>query len=135
VIYSIEPVDRQGQADAFGALGRLQLDTGDEETAAASLYQALGLYRLLGSQAGQAETLNTLGLLVRHSSTQQAEEYFTQAYEIARHIGVPLEEARALEGLGLCSIGDGAARLRQALETYRRLGVPDGERVEAILPH
>jgi tetratricopeptide (TPR) repeat protein len=132
-IYSTEPVDRQGQADALGALGRLQLDVGDEKAAAASLHQALDLYQLLGSQAGQAETLNSLGLLASRSSAHQADEYFSQAYDIACRIGVPLEEARALEGLGLNSTGDGEPRLRQALEAYRRLGVPDQERVEAIL--
>jgi tetratricopeptide (TPR) repeat protein len=130
---STEPVDRQGQADALGALGRLRLDTGDKQAAAASLRQALDLYRLLGSQAGQAEILNSLGLLTSHSSDQQAEEYFTEAYDIASRIGMPLEKARALEGLGLCGASDRAARLWQALETYRRLGVPDRQRVEAIL--
>lgn len=134
-IYMIEPVDMQGQADALGALGRLQLDIGDEEAAAASLRHALDLYRLLGSQAGQAETLNTLGLLTSRSSAQQAEEYFTQAYDIACRIGVPLEEARALEGLGLSSSGDGTPLLLKAFEAYRRLGVPDQERVETILFH
>jgi tetratricopeptide (TPR) repeat protein len=134
-MYSTDPVDRQGQADALSALGRLQLDIGDEEAAAASLPPALDIYRLLGSQAGQVETLNSLGSLASRDSAQQAEEYFTQAYEIARRIGTPLEEARALEGLGLCSAGDGEPLLRQALEAYRRLGVPDQERVAAILSH
>lgn len=133
MIYSAEPVDRQGQADAFGALGRLQLDSDDEEAAAASLRRALDLYRLLGSQVGQAETLNSLGLLTSDLSAQQAKEYFTQAYDIACRIGVPLEEARALEGLGLRSTDDGEPGLRQALEIYRRLGVPDQERVEVTL--
>jgi hypothetical protein len=49
-----------------------------------------------------------------------------------------LEEARALEGLGRCLIqsGDGqagAARLRQALEIYQRIGVPNAQQVEATL--
>ena len=50
----------------------------------------------------------------------------------------PLEEARALEGIGRShlhdgNVGDGAAKLRQALAIYQRIGAPDAQRVQETL--
>ena len=55
-----------------------------------------------------------------------------------RDINTPVEEARALEGIGRCHIqegnpGQGAADLRQALAIYRRIGAPEAQRVETTL--
>jgi len=59
------------------------------------------MFRDLGNRLGQAEALNRLGeLSSRTSATGQAREHHTRALAIARDIGVPSEEARALEGLG-----------------------------------
>ena len=45
--------------------------------------------------------LNSLGELAsRTSATGQARERYGQALAIARQIGAPLQEARALEGIG-----------------------------------
>ena len=68
----------------------------------------------------------------------QAREQHAQALAIARDIGVPLEEARALEGLGQAYLHDGntgeaAAHLRQALSIYQRIGAPAAQRVQAQL--
>ena len=88
---------------------------------------------------GQAEALNSLGeLSTRTAASQQARDYHTQALAIARELGVPLEEARALEGIGHCHIqdgnpGEGAAKLRQALAIYQRIGAPDAQRVQETL--
>ena len=51
---------------------------------------------------GQAYVLNSLGELAsRTSATCQARDYHSQALAIAREIGAPLEEARALEDYSL----------------------------------
>jgi hypothetical protein len=54
---------------------------------------------------------------------------------------MPLEEARALEGIGHSYLQDGttdegAAHLRQALAIYQRIGAPSARRVqETLLQH
>jgi hypothetical protein len=57
---------------------------------------------------------------------------------IACDIGVPLEEAGSLEGIGRSHLRDGhaseaAACLRQALAIYRRIGSPAARRVQETL--
>ncbi len=79
----------------------MQQLTEDYPAAAASHQQALQLFHELGNQPGQAEVLNNLGeLMTRFSATQDAHHHHTRALAIARGIGAPLEQARALEGLG-----------------------------------
>jgi hypothetical protein len=68
------------------------------------------------------------------SATEQAREYHGQALVITQELGVPLEEARALEGIGQSLLQDGdparaAERLRQALAIYQRIGAADARRV------
>ena len=51
---------------------------------------------------------------------------------------MPLEEARALEGIGHSHLQDGnpaegAAHLRQALAIYQRIGTPAAQRVQETL--
>jgi hypothetical protein len=102
---------------------------------------ALERYRYFGYRRGEAETLNSLGELAsRTAATSQARDHHTQALTIARDIGAPLEEARALEGIGRSHLHDndieeGSASLRQALTIYRRIGAPDGVRVQETLHH
>ena len=94
--------------------------TGDYPAAATSLRRALELFRDIGGRYGQAETLNNLGeLLSQSSSSRQARDRHARALAIARAIGAPLEEARALEGIGQSHIhegnpGDGAAHASPA---------------------
>ena len=64
--------------------------------------------------------------------------YHNQALAIARDIGAPLEEARALEGIGRCYLQDGHDRegtthLQQALAIYQRIGAPGAQRVQQTL--
>ncbi len=59
-------------------------------------------------------------------------------YEVARRIGTPNHEVRALEGIGECLIrqghhDDGHRHLREAIAIYRRIQAPDAARVEATL--
>jgi tetratricopeptide (TPR) repeat protein len=113
--------------------------TEDYPAAAASLTEALALYRDIGDRGGQAEALNSLGeLLSRTSTSHRARDHHTQALAIARDIGDPLQEARALEGIGQCHLrdgnpGDGASYLRQALTIYQRIKAPAAQRVQETL--
>ena len=76
--------------------------------------------------------------MYRSSDIHQAHDYHSQALTIAREIGAPLEEARALEGIGQCHLQDGnlaegAAQLRQALAIYQRIGTPAAQRLQETL--
>lgn len=67
-----------------------------------------------------------------------AREHHAQALAIARQLGAPLEEARALEGLGHTQLqdanpGQAAAHLRQALAIYQHIGAPGAQRVQQTL--
>jgi Flp pilus assembly protein TadD len=87
----------------------------------------------------RAQVLNSLGELAsRTSATQQARDYHNQANSIACEIGAPLEEARALEGIGQSHLQDGnssqaIAPLREALAIYQRIGSPGVRRVRETL--
>ena len=117
----------------------MQSLTGDYPAAAASLTQALGMFRDIGDRDGQAEVLNNLGeVLSRSGDGQQARDHHARALAIAREISVPLEEARALEGLGHCLLRDGnpgaaAAHWQQALAICQRIGAPDARRIQETL--
>src|SRR5262249_916297 len=96
--------------------------------------------RLLRSERHErAQVLNSLGELAAHTSaTQQARDYHNQAIAIARDIGTPLEEARALEGIGHSHVQDGnlsraTTSLRDALTIYQRTGSPGTRRVRETL--
>jgi hypothetical protein len=57
---------------------------------------------------------------------------------IARDLGGPLEEARALEGIGHSHLQDGnpsegIAHLTQALVIYQRIGTPGARRVQETI--
>ncbi|MFE0985881.1 tetratricopeptide repeat protein [Streptomyces rochei] len=69
-------------------------------------------------------------------------ERFEQALALARKIGCPLQEARALEGVGRCARSDGQpeeledaeSSLRQAIALYEQLGLgPRTQQVQALL--
>jgi hypothetical protein len=92
-----------------------------------------------GDRAGQAETLNCLGELAsRTADGRQARDQHGQALAIARELGTPLEEARALQGTGRSHLqeghaSEGTACLRQALAIYQRIGSPAARGVQQTL--
>jgi hypothetical protein len=83
--------------------------------------------------------LNSLGELAsRTLATGEARDHHSQALAIARDIGAPLEEARALEGIGRSHLQDSnpdqaATHLQQALAIYQRIGSPGARRVRETL--
>ena len=94
------------------------------------------MFRDLGARLGEAEALNNLGqLATKTSAMHRARDHHARALAIARDLEVPLEEARALEGIGHSHQQDGnsaeaANYLRQALTIYQRIGTPDARRIE-----
>jgi tetratricopeptide (TPR) repeat protein len=112
---------------------------GDLAAATTSLTRALELYRDVGDRHGEAEALNDLGDLLSSSSTvADARSKHESALTTARIINAPLEEARALEGIGNCylkqgKMDEGSEHLRQALTIYRAIKSPNSGRVETIL--
>jgi tetratricopeptide (TPR) repeat protein/transcriptional regulator with XRE-family HTH domain len=128
-----------GEANALAALGDVQRLTGESSAANANLAQALQLYRELGHRSGESETQNSIGELLQSSSDyENARSHHEQALDIARRIAAPLEEARALEGIGVCHIrcgqtGEGITLLRQALGIYEHVSSPRSHRVEKVL--
>jgi tetratricopeptide (TPR) repeat protein len=112
--------DRHGQADALNYLGTARRMTGDYQSAAGDLEQALAIYRDLDDRLGQASTLADLGNL----------RYLTGDYQSAAgdlELDYRLGHASALLHLGNVrrETGDypGAAEdLEQALAIYDDLG-------------
>jgi hypothetical protein len=77
-------------------------------------------------------------LASRTTATAQAREHHSQALAIARQIGAPLQEARALEGIGHsylhdASPGDAKIHLQQAFAIYQRIGAPHARHLEEIV--
>lgn len=102
---------------------------GERDGAIEAFQRGLEILRDLGDRCGEAEVLNHWGtLLFTSDEPLAARRHFDQALMLARDIRCPLEEARALEGIGRCDWtidgpGHGVDSLRAAVNVYRRLGV------------
>jgi tetratricopeptide (TPR) repeat protein len=130
--------NRRGQAEALQELGEARRQAGDPARATQDLTRAHAILVQLGSRGGQAEVLNYLGALLLDTADPLARDRFRAALRLAREVGNPLEEARALDGMAGCSLhrsdpGDAARQLRAALAIYRRLGAPEAAAAEAAL--
>jgi tetratricopeptide (TPR) repeat protein/DNA-binding XRE family transcriptional regulator len=126
--------DPFGEAGALSELGAVQRKTGDYRAATASLTEAMKLAHHVGERAIESEALNNLGDLY----VDAARDAYAQAGDIAADIGFPLEEARALEGIGrlLLQSGQraaGIAMLERSLALYQRISSPHAERIAGIL--
>lgn len=126
-----------GRANALCNLGMVRYSTGDHLGSSECLDEALVLYDELGHSLGQAEVLNHKGTLDRISGKlTSAMDYYERARQLALSVGSPLEEGRALEGLGKCQLNRdndsaGMEALRKALSIFRRIGVAEAERLIA----
>ena len=86
----------------------------------------------------EVTALNEAGTLSRtRGDLGQARACHEQALDLARRIGIALEQAHALAGLGRCAraVGAGEAedRLRQALAILQRIGAAEATAVSAEL--
>jgi hypothetical protein len=96
------------------------------------------LHRELGNRHSEAVLLNSLGdLASATSAAEDAYRWHSQALSIAREIGAPVEEARALAGIGRSLLpGSRAAAdayLRDALVIAQRIGSPEAQRIQDTL--
>jgi tetratricopeptide (TPR) repeat protein len=131
--------NRLGQANSLNYLGAVRRHAGDYAGAAQALDDALGIYRSLGDRGGEVEALNEVGAL-RHilGDPERASACHQQALHLARKIGSSWDEAHALAGLGRCALTAGRTtdvqtRLRQAKETFHRIGAAEAADVSAEL--
>jgi hypothetical protein len=99
----------------------------------------LELYYDLGYPFGVAQALNTTGeLLLKSVLISDARASHEKARTTAIALKCPHEEARALEGIGLCHLRDGRSfdgmqSLREAMVIYRKVGSLGAKRVRDIL--
>jgi tetratricopeptide (TPR) repeat protein len=102
---------------------------GERDRAVDEFRRSVEILRSLGDRCAEAEVLNNWGkLLLTSGEPVAAREHFDHALTLARDIGCPLEEARALEGIDrydwmVDGPGHGEGSLRAAVAVYRRLGV------------
>jgi tetratricopeptide (TPR) repeat protein len=131
--------DRRCEASVYNTLGVVQHLAGHHQKATASLTRALSLSTGIPDRTGQIEVLNNLGRLAWDwPEAGHAFSHHRQALLLARDIGYALEEGKALEGMGRCLVrdsyaGSGTGYLREALELYERLGVPEAHHVRGTL--
>ncbi|MCC3769331.1 tetratricopeptide repeat protein [Streptomyces sp. UNOC14_S4] len=128
-----------GQASALNGLGSVSRLTGDHGKAARLMEQALAMCRNVGHRSGEIETLINLGVLLTESDgPREALPRYQQALQLARQLRVPLQEARALEGVARCTARAGTwnaalTDLRKAVAIYRNLGVVETNAAAAYL--
>ncbi len=128
-----------GQADALTDLGAVFGVSGEYEEAREHLQEAYVLYASVNNRHGEAESLNQLGRVhLKLGNIDGAHDCHSRALAASCEAGIPLEEARSLEGLAMCQqrAGESAAALagfRQALSIYRRIGAADTTTVTAEL--
>ncbi|WOX11441.1 cyclophane-containing RiPP biosynthesis TPR protein HaaT [Streptomyces sp. N50] len=120
---------RGGEAASLSELGVARGLVGEQDGAVEAFRQSLEILRELGDHCGEAEVLNHWGALLRTSGDPAAgREHFERALGLARDIRCPLEQARALEGIGRCEwtvggLAQAEGALREAVTVYRQLGV------------
>jgi tetratricopeptide (TPR) repeat protein len=113
--------------------------SGDHLGAADLLQRALTVVRAVSAPDDEAEAMNHLAIVHRLTGQpDRAQALHHQALGIARNIHYRLEEAHAREGIGRAALDQVATatatiHLRQALDIFQHLGVPDATRVSADL--
>jgi tetratricopeptide (TPR) repeat protein len=130
--------DRGGEGSALSAIGAVQARRGRCPSALAHLHRALAISREIADRSVETETLNTLGDTLR--AMRQPEAALARhraALALTRQTGDRFEQARALGGIAraLTALGrhaDARRPLREALDTYEQLGVPEAEEARAL---
>ena len=131
---------RLGEANALLELGRSQHQlTGEVAQALATTEQALQVFRELGDPVSQAEARNNIGdFHLASGDPESARNSYREALALIGDASVPLELARALEGIArtyppATRPPEITRQLRRALSLYQRLGSPDGAHAAALL--
>ena len=119
-------------------MGNVYRMVGNSDTAMPLLHRAVALYDELGVRDGHAEALINMGdLHLQEGRFADAGKYYTHGLDMVRD-QVPLEEARALEGLAKCMIGnsqisEARTTLQKAVAIYARLNQRAAETARALL--
>lgn len=109
------------------------------QSARRDLEQSIRAYEELGLRGSQAYALNRYAMAITiGGEPDRAIAVYQDAMRLAREVHQSDDEAMALHGLGENYLRtgrtrDGIACLRQALEIYRRLGMPEAAQVTARL--
>jgi DNA-binding SARP family transcriptional activator/tetratricopeptide (TPR) repeat protein len=130
---------RLGEASALTTLGIVRRQTGDLPGAVDAVSRALEIYRAARSRGNEAWALNHYAAALAADDQPRALALYRQALAMNRELNKSDDEAVSLEGIGECLLaagdtGEGTTHLRQALETFQRLGMrADAERVASHL--
>ncbi|MGI8452317.1 MAG: tetratricopeptide repeat protein [Streptosporangiaceae bacterium] len=136
--------DLPNEADVLNDIGAIYQNAERYDEALICHERAQSIAGEIGNVAQQVTALRGIAGVSRASGRYgEAFEHYHTALRLAREIGDPYEEAKVLEGIAettLATRRPDAARivLRQALDIFERLGVPEAEsariRIEAIDP-
>jgi DNA-binding SARP family transcriptional activator/tetratricopeptide (TPR) repeat protein len=135
--------DLPNEADVLNDIGAIFQSAACPDEALAHLEKARLIAEEIGNQAQQLIALRMTADIERESGRCEALDHYNTALRLAREIGDPYEEGKILEGIAESTLSAqrlDAARivLRQALDIFERLGVPEAEsarlRIEAMDP-
>ncbi len=119
--------DRQGESDAYNALGILSSDYAEQR-----LYyeHSLAISRAIGNRSGMARTYNNLGLIYAGLGLYtRAREYLEQAVQIQRDLQARTSLTYTLESLGRVYLDTGDyLQAQQVFEEGRALAMDVGDR-------
>lgn len=119
--------DRQGESDAYNALGILSSDYAEQR-----LYyeHSLAISRAIGNRSGMARTYNNLGLIYAGLGLYtRAREYLEQAVQIQRDLHARASLTYTLESLGRVYLDTGDyLQAQQVFEEGRALAMDVGDR-------
>jgi len=110
-------------------LGRAHGESGNQPAAVQALERALGIYRDIGNQAGQAKALACLGTVLRGSAAHIAAVHLGEALRIFRDLSDRGGETTTLNLTGALHLADGdlaaaGTCYQQALDLARQTGDP-----------
>jgi tetratricopeptide (TPR) repeat protein/transcriptional regulator with XRE-family HTH domain len=131
--------DRAGEAESLAHIGIAQYRSGDHDAALDSLRHAVNLSRETDTPLVEVEALNALGQVLRaRGDLAGAGESHRRAETLAHRIGDRYQAAASQDGLAETAHQSGdhataSALWQQALATFRELGVPEAQRIEAHL--
>src|SRR5487761_1171411 len=136
--------DLPNEADVLNDIGAIYQSAGCDDEALAHHQKALLIAEEIGDLSQRLIALRVIADIYRGSGRHdEALDKYHTGLRLAREIGDPYEQAKILEGIAESALSTqqpGAARivLRQALDIFERLGVPEAEsvriRMETIDP-
>ncbi len=128
----LDPVGRQGLADALITLGDVETEVGEYAKASSLMKEGLGIMRELNDTRGIGRALWQLGAcFIRPGDYEQATQYFEASLPLLRQVGDRMLTATALSGLAEIALRQGeyerATNLEEeSLAMRREINAPWG---------